>query len=198
LEEMAARIPRNKKGVYIKTCKGAWVSPDDGAFAINGNLCYLIENAQVTDKPIREVRVTGNVAKFVDSIKAVGSSKTIDRTFTGYCGKSNQWVPVEGGGPLVYIEDAKLGTARYRPWSEFVEEYHRQHDQVLKGQRVEEGIYLPEFAGEMGEGVPQAKVCLLTATLPGGEERDWITGQRDRANFVLRDGEIMERGEWFE
>ncbi|HID65290.1 MAG TPA: TldD/PmbA family protein [Anaerolineae bacterium] len=198
LEEMAARIPKNKKGVYIKTCKGAWVSPDDGTFAINGNLCYLIENGQVTDKPIREVRVTGNIAKFVDSIKAVGASKTIDRTFTGYCGKANQWVPVEGGGPLVYIEDAKLGKGRYRPWSELVEEYHRQHDQVLKGQRDEEGIYLPEFAEEMGEDVPQAQVCLLTATLPGREERDWIMGRRDRAKFVLRNGELMERGEWFE
>ena len=198
LEEMAAKIPRNKKGVYIKTCKGAWVSPDDGAFVIKGNLCYLIENGQVTDKPIKEVKMAGNVAKFVDKIKAVGSSETIDRTFTGFCGKADQWVPVEGGGPLVYIEDAKLGGGRYRPWSELVEEYHRQHDQVLKGQRDEEGIYLPEFATEMGEGISQAKVCLLTTTLPGRQEGDWIMGQRDRADFILRDGELVERGDWFE
>jgi len=198
LKEMAAKIPKNKKGVYIKTCHGAWVSPDDGTFTIHGNLCYLIENGTVTDKPVKGVRLTDNVAKFVGKIKSVGSSKTIDRTFTGYCGKDSQWVPVEGGGPLVYLENAKLGGGHYRSWSELVKEYVRQHDQVLKGQRTRDGVHLPEFAEEIDKKIPQAKVCLLTVAMPPDDEVDWITGRREYSEFSLRDGELIEGGDWFE
>jgi len=198
LPEMAAKIPKNKKGVYIQTVQGGWVSPDDGAFIINGNLCYLIENGVVTDKPIKDVKVAGNIAKFVDSIKAVGSSATIDRTFTGFCGKDNQWVPVEGAGPLLYIENAKLGGGRYRPWSQLVEEYARQHEQVVIGQRSQEAVYLPEFAEEIGEHKSQVRVCLLTAFMPDQDEVDWIMGRRDYSDLRVEGGRLVRQRDRFE
>ena len=201
LAEMAALIPKNKKGVYIKSCQGGWVNPDGGEFMLNGNLCYLIENGVVTDKPIKGVKITGNVAKFVDCIRAIGSSETIDATFTGYCGKNDQWVPVEGGGPLLYIEDAKLAggsAAAVRNWSELVAEYDKQHAQAAEGKRSPRSIYLPEIGEVVGKNANQARICLVTAALRAEEETDFVMGKRDRAQFVARDGKLVRRSDRFE
>lgn len=201
LAEMAALIPKNKKGVYIKSCQGGWVNPDGGEFMLNGNLCYLIENGTVTDKPIKGVKVTGNVAKFVDSVRAIGASETIDRTFTGYCGKNDQWVPVEGGGPLLYIENAKLAAvnaAAARPWSALVAEYDLQHRQASEGKRTARSIYVPEIGEVIGKNADQARVCLVTVSLRVDEEVDFVLGQRDRAQYALRDGKMVQRSDRFE
>jgi TldD protein len=197
-EEMAAQIPKTKKGVYIKSCSGGWVDINEGIFMINGNLCYLIENGTITDKPIKGVRITGNIAKFTDSIKAVGSSKTIERTFTGYCGKNNQWVPVEGGGPLLYIEDAKLGGISRIPWSELVAEYDKQHREVLDGMRTEDGIYFPEIAEIRGKETPQTQVCLVTAVMLVEDEVSLIMGKRDHSHFTVDNGNLIRRGDKYE
>ncbi len=201
LAEMAALIPKNKRGVYVKSCQGGWVNPDGGEFMLNGNLCYLIENGSVTDKPIKGVKVTGNVAKFVDSVRAIGSSDTIDRTFTGYCGKNDQWVPVEGGGPLLYIENAKLAGGSLlsaRPWSELVAEYDRQHRQVSEGKRTPRSIYVPEIGEVIGKNANQVNVCLVTVSLDVAEEVDFVMGTRDRARFTVRDGKMVRRSDRFE
>ena len=201
LAEMAALIPKNKRGVYIKSCQGGWVNPDGGEFMINGNLCYLIENGVITDKPIKGVKVAGNVAKFVDCVRAIGSSDTIDRTFTGYCGKNDQWVPVEGGGPLLYLEDAKLAgvsPSSVRPWSEMVGEYDRQHRQVSEGKRSSRSVYVPEIGEVIGKNANQAHVCLVTVSLQTEEEVDFVLGKRDRAQYALRDGKMIQRSDRFE
>ena len=202
LEEMAALIPKNKRGVYVKSCQGGWVNPDGGEFMVNGNLCYLIENGTVTDKPIKGVRITGNVAKFVDSVRAIGSSKTIDRTFTGYCGKNDQWVPVEGGGPLLYIEDAKLAGgsngSESRSWEELVAEYDRQHRQVVEGKRSRDSIYLPEIGELLGKNGAQSRVCLVTVNMKVDEEIDIVMGKRDHARFTSRHGRLVRRGDRFD
>lgn len=198
-EEIATKIPKNKKGVYIKSCSGGWIDINEGIFVINGNLCYLIENGIITDKPIRGVKITGNITKFTGSIKAIGSSKTIGRTFTGYCGKDNQWIPVEGGGPLIYIENAKLGGLEYyRPWSELVEEYNQQHREVLNGQRQKDNLYFPEIAEFRGKETSQAQVCLLTAAMSVEDEVNLILGTRDHANFVANNGRLVQRGDKYE
>ena len=201
LTEMAALLPKNKRGVYMKTCQGGWVNPDGGEFVLNGNLCYLIENGTITDKPIKGVKVTGNVAKFVDCIRAIGASETMDATFTGYCGKNDQWVPVEGGGPLLYIEDAKLAGAAgaaVRQWSEMVAEYDKQHAQAAEGKRSPRSIYLPEIGEVVGKEVNQARICLVTAALRADEEVDFMLGRRDRAEFVAREGKMVRRSDRFE
>ncbi|MHB1006788.1 MAG: TldD/PmbA family protein [Chloroflexota bacterium] len=201
LAEMAALIPKNKRGVYMKSCQGGWVNPDGGEFMINGNLCYLIENGVITDKPIKGVKVTGNVAKFVDCVRAIGAGETIDRTFTGYCGKNDQWVPVEGGGPLLYLEDAKLAgvsPSSVRPWSDLVAEYDRQHRQVSEGKRGSRSVYVPEIGEVIGKDANQAHVCLVTVSLQAGEEVDFVLGKRDRAQYALRDGKMIQRSDRFE
>ncbi|MCL5108434.1 MAG: TldD/PmbA family protein [Chloroflexi bacterium] len=201
LAEMATLVPKNRRGVYIKSCQGGWVNPDGGEFVLNGNLCYLIENGTVTDKPIKGVKVTGNVAKFVDCIRAIGAAETMDQTFTGYCGKNDQWVPVEGGGPLLYIEDAKLAggaAADVRRWSELVVEYDKQHAQASEGKRSPRSIYLPEMGEVLGKETSQAKVCLVTAALRVEEEVDLVMGRRDRAQFAARDGKMVRRSDRFE
>ncbi|MCL5960990.1 MAG: TldD/PmbA family protein [Chloroflexi bacterium] len=200
LSEMAALIPKNKRGVYVKSCQGGWVNPDGGEFMINGNLCYLIENGIVTDKPIKDVRITGNVAKFVDSVKAVGNPVTMHHTFTGYCGKNDQWVPVEGGGPLLYLENATLvgGSAPDRSWAQLVEEYDRQHEQVLQGIRTAESVYIPEFGDVIGKNTSQAKVCLVTVSMSLKEEMDLVLGTRDHAGFSAQNGKLVKRGDRFE
>ncbi|MBI4318864.1 MAG: TldD/PmbA family protein [Chloroflexi bacterium] len=200
LGEMAAMIPKNKKGVYVKSCQGGWVNPDGGEFMINGNLCYLIENGVVTDKPIKDVKITGNVNKFVDSVKAIGNSQTMHHTFTGYCGKNDQWVPVEGGGPLLYIEDAKLagGSFPERTWAELVAEYDKQHRQVLEGKRSPGSVYLPEVGEVVGKQTPQSKVCLVTVALPTKDELDLVLGVRDRSPFVSQNGELVRRRDRFD
>jgi len=197
-EKMASEIPKNKKGVFIKTCSGGWIDVDEGTFMIEGNLCYLIENGTVTDKPIKGVKVIGNVAKFVGSIKSIGTSKTMDRVFTGYCSKNGQLIPVEGGGPLVYIENAKLAGGRYIPWSELVAEYHKQYEQILDGQRAEESVYLPEIGEVKDRKTSQAKVCLVTAVMAAQDEVDLVLGKRDHALFVARDGKLVRRGDSYE
>ncbi len=200
LAEMAAMIPKNKRGVYVKSCSGGWVNPDGGEFMVNGNLCYLIENGIITDKPVKDVRITGNVAKFVDSIKAIGNAKTMHHTFTGYCGKNNQWVPVEGGGPLLYIEHATLagGSFPERSWSELVGEYEKQHRQVLDGKRVSDSVYVPEIGEVVGKETSQAKICLVTAAMPARDEIEFVLGTRDNAPFVSVNGKLLRRGDRFE
>jgi len=200
LAQMASMIPKNKRGVYVKSCQGGWVNPDGGEFMINGNLCYLIENGIVTDKPIKDVRITGNVAKFVDTIKAIGSAETMHHTFTGYCGKNDQWVPVEGGGPLLYLENATLagGSAPDRSWTELVEEYDRQHVQVLQGKRTPESVYVPEIGEIVGKRTSQSKVCLVTASMSAKEEVELVLGTRDHARFASRNGKLVRRSDPFE
>ncbi|MBI2953301.1 MAG: TldD/PmbA family protein [Chloroflexi bacterium] len=200
LAEMAAMIPKNKRGVYVKSCAGGWVNPDGGEFMVNGNLCYLIENGIITDKPIKDVRITGNVAKFVDAIKAIGNANTMHHTFTGYCGKNDQWVPVEGGGPLLYIENATLAGGSYpdRSWSELVAEYDRQHRQVLDGKRMLDSVYLPEIGEVVGKNTSQAKVCLVTTAMPVRDEVAYVLGAGDHASFVNVNGKLMRRGDRFE
>jgi len=200
LAEMAAMIPKNKKGVYIKSCLGGWVNPDGGEFMINGNLCYLIENGQVTDKPIKDVKVTGNVAKFVDCVRAVGNAKTMHHTFTGYCGKNDQWVPVEGGGPLLYLENAKLagGSSPARSWTELVKDYNRQHQQALQGKRSHESVYLPEIGEEVGAESSQARVCLVTVAMKVEDECDFVLGKRDNAKYTADNGRLTRKDDRFE
>ena len=192
-EEMAKKIPRTKKGLYIKSCHGGSVSTDTGDFQLKGNLCYLIENGIVTDKPVKNVRIIGNLTKFVSSIKSVGNAKTMHHTFTGWCGKDGQSVPVDGAGPLLYIESAYLGGGSARPWLKIVEDYIGQRKEVAEGKRGKENINIPEFR-EFCKETPQHNICLVSAILPGDEEIDIIIGKKDYSTHEMDDnGKLRER-----
>lgn len=192
-EEMAKKIPRTKKGLYIKSCHGGAVSTDTGDFQLKGNLCYLIENGIVTDKPVKNVRIIGNLTKFVSSIKSVGNAKTMHHTFTGWCGKDGQSVPVDGAGPIIYIEIAYLGGGSARPWLKVVEDYIGQRKEVAEGRRGKENINIPEFT-EFCKKTPQHNICLVSAVLPGDEEIDIIIGKKDYSTHEMDDnGKLRQR-----
>ncbi|MBI4836899.1 MAG: TldD/PmbA family protein [Candidatus Portnoybacteria bacterium] len=199
-EEMAASIPKNKKGVYIKSCNGGWVNTTTGDFAINGRLCYLIENGQITDKPIKSVIIKGNIMKFAQLIKALGNAQTMHHTFTGYCGKNNQWVPVDGGGPLVYLESAQIGggSGPFHAWSELVKEYCRQSREVKEGKRPEESVYFPEIAEVVGPEENHYNICLVSEILPDDELKAWIMGTKNYSSHEITNGEIVERNDRYE
>ncbi len=192
-EEMAKKIPRTKKGLYIKSCHGGSVSTDTGDFQLKGNLCYLIENGIVTDKPVKNVRIIGNLTKFVSSIKSVGNAKTMHHSFTGWCGKDGQSVPVDGAGPLLYIETAYLGGGDIRPWMKVVDDYIKQRKEVAEGKRGKENINIPEFREFCGEA-PQHNICLVSAVLPGNEEIAIVIGKRDHSTHEMDDnGKLRKR-----
>lgn len=196
IEEMAAMIPKSKKGVYVATCKGGWVETDSGQFEITGHLGYLIENGVITDKPVKDVIVHGHIAKFGSKIKAIGSSETI-KTSTGYCGKNKQWVPVEDGGPAILIEDAPVGEEKPGwMWEESFNEYRRQMLEVACGKRKKSEVYL-QFVEDAtnGEAKKHSTVCMLNNHLAVEDEVKLLRGDHvDISDYVLGvDGKLEEK-----
>ena len=188
LAKMADLIPRNKKGIYIVSCHGGWVQTETGEFQITGNLGYLIENGTVTDKPVKEVVLRGNITNFGDQIVALGAGVTVSDVFTGFCGKDGQWVPVESAGPLMLIKDVKAAsTYSPRPWAKLVQEYLEQFEQVRTGQRRRENVYIQDVVEGLDEGVVSSHVhlCVSTALLGTVEEEiAWTLGRREYADFI--------------
>lgn len=203
VEKLAEKIPKNKTGVYMKTCRGGWVDPDTGIFEITGGLCYLIQNSSIVwSKPLKNVRMSGNITKFGSKIKHIGTSNTIgDGSFTGYCGKDDQDVPVEAIGPALYIEDATIGTVKKSSyWFDLYEEYKKQLSEVKFGKRDKEAVYLKdveetsEKAG-MKRKKSHSNVCMITAILGKGKEKAYILGSNTKADFKFSSGKIKaEKG----
>lgn len=130
--DMAAMIPRNKKGIYMLTSNGGQVDPDGGMFMVNGQLCYLIENGTVTPKVVRNVVVKDNLKNVPESIKAIGSEETAGK-FTGMCGKDGQWVRVLGESPAIYMEvELAAGGGWGKKWSEKQDEQIKQTRKDLR------------------------------------------------------------------
>lgn len=179
-EEMAAKYNefKVKKGIYVKSCKGGWVDTRSGTFNIIGNLSYLIENGMVTSKPIKDVNVTGKLADILPMIGGIGNASSMHHTFTGFCGKNNQWVPVDGGGPIIYLKDAQVGGGSTRPWSKLVEDYDRQLEDVQKGKISRHQVVLPEVDALRNAEGPIPHVCLLTEFLPFQILTKIIMGER--------------------
>lgn len=193
LEEAAKLISKTKKGVYVHRSAGGWVNTNSGDFAIIGALCYLIENGTVTDKPIKDVTISGNIGKFGSQIKAIGCAETISDRFSGICGKSSQYVRVDSAAPLVYVESAKIGGGA-TPWRfektlrEYIVQMRQYHDKrrdAVSVQAVEE-VHGP------GD---QSSLCMVTECLPLEEEREWLLGSRKLARYQLVGERLEVRGE---
>lgn len=177
-EEMAAKyVPKNKKGVYITSCMGGWVTPDNGQWMIYGNLGYLIENGQITNKPLRNVYITGNLSKLSSSIKAIGNIESMKTTFTGFCGKDSQFVPVDGFGPLLYLEDISIGSSYgSHYWENLVKDFTTQIKEVNAGKRQKESIYL----SDIHKHDEVKHFCLLSSYLPPEIEISLLSGSNAR------------------
>jgi len=194
LEDIIALVPKSKKGVYIKTCDGGWVETNTGEFQISGRLGFLIENGVLTDKPIKDIKISGNLNKFGAKIKHIGSSKTIDNFFTGYCGKRGQMVPTESGGPILYVEDVKLSGGGKRYFERTVKEYLRQNEEVEKGLRAVDNIYIREVDEESDMDLTdQQNLCVVTATLPLEKEISLLLGKDVNSDYLLGfEGDIIK------
>lgn len=190
LEEMAALVPKNKRGLYCKTSSGGWVQPDTGDFCVRVSLGFLIENGVVTDKPVRDVNIVGNIGKFGDQIKAIGTAATVKDRFAGYCGKDDQMVPVEGASPLIYVEEVKVGSRG--GWSvgfeDTVAEYLRQLDEKRDGMRKH--IYLPQIDDDSGIQNHDG-ICFVAAALPIADEAKLILGVSARPDYERDEKEGM-------
>jgi predicted Zn-dependent protease len=191
LTEMAALVPKSKKGVYVHRCDGGWVNTETGDFVVKGAICFLVENGTITDKPIKGVTVSGNLANFGSQIKAIGTVDTIDDRFSGFCGKSNQYVPVDGIAPAIYVENAKLGGGS--PWNfqKVLSDYLKQTEDVRRGKR--DTVYIPEV-DEIAESKDHSRLMMVCAALPVTEEIAWVSGKRDYADYITENGELKERG----
>lgn len=179
LEAMARMIPSTQKGIYMKSCNGGWVQTETGEFQINGNLSFLIESGQVTEKPVKNVIIKGTISKLGEMIRALGAPQTMHHDFTGHCGKSSQWVPVSAGGPLILLEKVQLGGGGYggyvRPWSELVHDFHVQHEQVMQGVLPHVSINLSDLTGELASD--HRTISLLTSYFTMEDTLAIMTGQ---------------------
>lgn len=188
-EQMAAMYQefKVKKGVYVKSSSGGWVDTRNGTFNIKGHLCYLIENGMVTEKPIKDVNITGKLSDLLSSIGGLGNAKTMHHTFSGFCGKNNQWVPVDGGGPLVFLKEAQIGGGSFRAWSEFVGDYARQTEEVAVGKRAPDQVMVREIEDLRKPEEPQPQIaCVLTSYLPFDIMRRVIIGEgRERTTHQI-------------
>ena len=183
LQEMANLIPKNVKGVYIKSINGGWVNTENGDFMLDGMLCFLIENGIVTEKPLKGVKVQDNITRFQEKIVAIGSSETAKHPFTGYCGKGldgkgNQWVPVESFSPAILLQKITFGGGTTPLWPRIVESYDNEHKKVLLGQQTAEQVFIPEIGEFLEPGASQAGICLVTACFSIENEIDYILGRR--------------------
>ncbi|RLF67743.1 MAG: hypothetical protein DRN26_01570 [Thermoplasmata archaeon] len=196
VKKMAEGIHKHKKGVYITDCSGGWVDPTTGTFEILGTLGYLIENGVITDKPVKDVVVRGNISTFGSKIKAIGSVETFGSS-TGWCGKDRSWVPVEDGGPAILLEDAEVGKEQpISLWQDMYTEYDRQIKEVAAGRRKKDEVYFRFIEDSTGGKCKRhADVCLLANKLNVDDEVRLLLGKDESlANYVLgEDGKVEER-----
>jgi len=183
VQEMANLIPKNVKGVYVKSINGGWVNTENGDFMLDGALCFLIENGMITEKPLKGIKIQDNITRFQEKIVAIGSTETAKYPFTGYCGKGldgkgNQWVPVEAVAPAILLQKISFAGGTVTPWNRIVEKYDSEHKKVLLGQKTTDQVYIPEIAETLEPGESQQGVCLVTACFSVEGEADYILGRR--------------------
>ncbi|TRZ51671.1 hypothetical protein D4R99_04060 [bacterium] len=207
VQEMANLIPKNVKGVYIKSINGGWVNTENGDFMLDGALCFLIENGIITEKPLKGIKVNDNITRFQEKIVAIGSSETAKYPFTGYCGKGldgkgNQWVPVEAVAPAILLQKITFGGGSLSAWPRIVESYDNEHKKVLLGQKTAEQVYIPEIAETLEPGESQQGICLVTACFSVESEIDYILGRRvDTSTHKISEKDekkLIERGDSYD
>lgn len=113
------------------------------------------------------------------------------------CGKNEQWVPVDDGGPAMLCEDVRIGADDNNWfWQDNFSEYKRQMEEVAVGRRKKTEVYFDfiEDATE-GEATRHANLCMLANWLPGDSEIQLLLGDSpDLSDFALGDdGELEER-----
>ncbi len=204
VEEMAGLISKNKKGVYLKSCAGGWVNPDSGEFCIKGNLGYLIENGVITDKPIKDITIMGNIAKVGNNIRSIGASSTIKKSFTGYCGKRSEkdsdtaWVPTEGAGPAILVDSMQIGSLSSSRWLKLSKEYIKQNLEINNRQRRIEEYHLTGI-DDIVNISDHSRICAIFNYTIEDEIILLTNGLKDLTTFKLNDkGNVVSSTSKFE
>ncbi len=207
VQDMANLIPKNQKGVYIKSINGGWVNTENGDFMLDGMLCFLIENGIITEKPLKGIKIQDNITRFQEKIVAIGASETAKYSFTGYCGKGldgkgNQWVPVEAVSPAILLQKISFAGGNVTPWQRILGAYDSEHKKVLLGQKTADQVYIPEIAETLEPGASQQGVCLVTSCFSVEGEAEYILGRRvDTSTHKVssKDEEtLIERGDAYD
>jgi TldD protein len=191
VEEMAREIPKNKKGVYLVSSAGGWVNTESGEFCVKGNLGYLIENGIITDKPLKNVTMMGNISKIGNHIKLIGASSTVKSTFTGFCGKQasgegeTSWVPVEGGGPAIYLDGASIGAVSARGWAKICKEYLKQSSEINDGKRDMDSFHIE---GVAENSLTHNNICMIAQYSVDDELKILTSGLKNLTSFIIKDG----------
>lgn len=92
-------------GIYLKGSRGGQVNTGEGVFQFNAVKGYWIKDGQIGE-PIRDVSLSGNTLKTLNSIVRVANDLKFS---SGRCGKAGQSIPVGDGSPHVLIKDAVVG-----------------------------------------------------------------------------------------
>ncbi len=92
-------------GIYLKGSRGGQVNTGEGVFQFNAVMGYLIKDGKIGE-PIRDVSLSGNTLKTLNSIVRVGNDLKFN---SGRCGKAGQGVPVGDGSPHILVKDAVVG-----------------------------------------------------------------------------------------
>jgi len=195
VEELAKLIPTNQIGIYIVKSAGGWCYEDTGNFQVIGQLGYLIENGTITDKPIRDIIINGNINRFGSCIEEIGSAKTMKKTASGYCGKESQWVPVDDGGPAILLSDVSLAQdITTGDWNRALHDYFAQMELVLAGKKRASEVYVKLIEQATGGSLRRhGRICMFTPALDAEDELRIILGKASAAgSFQKTDEEILE------
>ena len=199
VEDLAAKVPSNKTGLYVHSCSGGWVEPSTGTFQLECHLGYLIQNSKIVwSKPVKNVKVLGNISKMRSRIKYIGSSETV-QVSTGFCGKDSQYVPVDTGGPALYLEDMNINPISKISWFNMYQEYLDQTNQVLTGTRRPEAIFYSWVDDMLDSGhkdIKHSDVCMFSHMFPEmNQELDLIKGTYSKtlSQYSVINGKLTKK-----
>lgn len=96
-----------KNGVYLCGELGGVVNPSSGEFLFKCKEGFIIENSEITHS-LRDVSLTGHIAETLHKVVLIGNDLRILHK-PGGCGKYDQIIPVDLGGPHILVDEVRVG-----------------------------------------------------------------------------------------
>ncbi|NOZ64024.1 MAG: TldD/PmbA family protein [Caldiserica bacterium] len=96
------------EGILIEELgSGGYVSPESGQFMFNIDSSWWVEKGK-KQKLLRNVSLSGFTLETLFKVKACSKAHTLSES-GGTCGKEGQGVPVDDGGPFMFVEGMLVG-----------------------------------------------------------------------------------------
>lgn len=105
LRDMIAGISR---GVLVGRSIGGYVATEKGQFTCHAGESWMIRNGEKCEL-LRDVAVSGLTLEALAGIEGVSSE--FELSMPGTCGKQGQGVPVDDGGPYLFLKELVVGGA---------------------------------------------------------------------------------------